>query len=77
MKKSSAVPWMREQAGPAVVDEMALVKDDHAIVQRDVLEAMRDAQDDAFVAARKVVHEVDDLVLAFRIEAARDFVENQ
>ena len=68
---------VREELRCGVIDEVALVKHDHAVIQRDVLEAVRDAEHDAFVRARDVVHEVDDLVLALRIEAACHLVAQQ
>ena len=61
---------MGEKLGSGVKDEASLVEDDDAIVERNVLQAVRHIEDDPVVASGQVVHEADDFVLALGVEAA-------
>ena len=68
---------MEEKFAGAVVGEVALVKHDDAVVEREMAQAVRDREHDAVVALRELVHQLGDLVLGLRIEAARHFVAEQ
>jgi hypothetical protein len=68
---------MGQQAGRAVVGQAAAVQHQDRIVQVDVRQAVGHVDHQPLVLARQGVHQVDDLLLGFRVEAAGDLVAEQ
>ena len=65
---------VEEKFRRAVVGDVAAVEHEDAVVEREVPQAVGDGKHDAVVVARELVHELHDLVLGFRVEAAGHFV---
>jgi hypothetical protein len=69
---------MGEELWGAVEEEAAFVEDDNAVVKVEEAEAVGDGEDRAARATGgEAVHQLDDLVLGFGVEAAGDFVAKE
>ena len=65
---------VQECIGSAVVGDMAMIEHEDAVVECEMPQAVRNRKDDAVVAPREVMHQLDNFVLGLRIESARHFV---